>query len=409
MRTGNAFLNTLMHFPGLKVPSSGSIRFETKGNGNKFTVVAKDIVEALGNVWSGSTSIQHIPRKWHRKVSIPTLTGLRDCLGLTEEGLYFYISRCDKPIAAKMMQWILSQKSNNNKELDCPSATPADCPPAVEQPNLQIFNNPAFGNVRVILHEADGEPWFVAKDVCRVLNITNHKDAISVLDDDEKSKVGISDPHGREQETLVISESGLYSLLFRSRKPIAKTFSRWVRHEVIPTIRKHGGYGIVRQQSGQTPGTINPELSAIILERLSAIEASLAPVRAKANRYDAFLSFDGTCGLTEAVKLFGMSAIAFGKLLRSDSCHWLFKRCDGNARPNMPTKPVVDAGYMVVKIVKHKVGRATYMHSSARFTPKGLDALRTHLEKLGLVDETPAALPCISEATIDCQVTTVTQ
>ena len=99
--------------------------------------------------------------------------------------------------------------------------------------------------------------------------------------------------------TTCLTEQGLYFFLSRSDKPAALPFQKWIAGEVIPAIRKHGGYGIVRQQSGQTPGTINPELSAIILERLSAIEASLAPVRAKANRYDAFLSFDGTCGLTK--------------------------------------------------------------------------------------------------------------
>lgn len=274
---------------------------------------------------------------------------------------------------------------------------------------LQVFQNPRLGKVRIVADAETGNPLFVAKDVAEALGYRwNGSSCVAHVPSDwrmVRTVLTISGP----KPTTCLTEQGLYFFLSRSDKPAALPFQKWIAGEVIPAIRKHGGYGIVRQQSGQTPGTINPELSAIILERLSAIEASLAPVRAKANRYDAFLSFDGTCGLTEAAKLFGMSAIAFGKLLRSDSCHWLFKRCDGNARPNMPTKPVVDAGYMVVKIVKHKVGRATYMHSSARFTPKGLDALRTHLEKLGLVDETLAALPCISEATIDCQVTTVTQ
>lgn len=274
---------------------------------------------------------------------------------------------------------------------------------------LQVFQNPRLGKVRIVADAETGNPFFVAKDVAEALGCSWQGDkSIRGVPDEWKLVYSLSTSFGRKP-TLCLTEQGLYFFLSRSDKPTALPFQKWIAGEVIPAIRKHGGYGIVRQQSGQTPGTINPELSAIILERLSAIEASLAPVRAKANRYDAFLSFDGTCGLTEAAKLFGMSAIAFGKLLRSDSCHWLFKRCDGNARPNIPTKPVVDAGYMVVKIVKHKVGHATYMHSSARFTPKGLDALWTHLEKLGLVDETPAALPCISEATIDCQVTTVTQ
>lgn len=85
----------------------------------------------------------------------------------------------------------------------------------------------------------EGEPWFVAADVCRVLGLGNSSQAIAKLDDDEKSGVIISDPHGREQVTRFISESGLYALVLSSRKPEAKAFKRWITHEVI---RKTGGY-----------------------------------------------------------------------------------------------------------------------------------------------------------------------
>lgn len=88
----------------------------------------------------------------------------------------------------------------------------------------------------------EGEPWFVAADVCRVLGLGNSSQAIAKLDDDEKSGVIISDPHGREQVTRFISESGLYALVLSSRKPEAKAFKRWITHEVIPSIRKTGGY-----------------------------------------------------------------------------------------------------------------------------------------------------------------------
>ena len=88
--------------------------------------------------------------------------------------------------------------------------------------------------------DENGEPWFVAKDVCRVLEIANHRDAVAQLDEDEKDGVGISDAIGREQETTIISESGLYALVFRSRKPQAREFSRWVRKEVLPSLRRKG-------------------------------------------------------------------------------------------------------------------------------------------------------------------------
>lgn len=106
--------------------------------------------------------------------------------------------------------------------------------------DIKIFENEKFGSVRVI--ERDGEPWFVANDVFRVLEVSNSKDALRGLDDDEKSGVDIIDPHGREQITNCVSEAGLYSIILRSRKPEAKTFKRWITHEVIPSIRKHGLY-----------------------------------------------------------------------------------------------------------------------------------------------------------------------
>lgn len=106
--------------------------------------------------------------------------------------------------------------------------------------DIKIFENEKFGSVRVV--ERYGEPWFVANDVLRVLEVSNSKDALRGLDDDEKSGVDIIDPHGREQTTNCVSEAGLYSIILRSRKPEAKTFKRWITHDVIPSIRKHGVY-----------------------------------------------------------------------------------------------------------------------------------------------------------------------
>ena len=105
--------------------------------------------------------------------------------------------------------------------------------------------------------DENGEPWFVAKDVCRVLEIANHRDAVAQLDEDEKDGVGISDAIGREQETTIISESGLYALVFRSRKPQAREFSRWVRKEVLPSLRRKGHYEMPGR-SGSRPVDLNP-------------------------------------------------------------------------------------------------------------------------------------------------------
>ena len=104
--------------------------------------------------------------------------------------------------------------------------------------DVRLFENEQYGQVRVIMREE--EPWFVAADVCRVLEIQNATQAVSVLDDDERAMYSI----GRQGEANLISESGLYSLIFRSKKKEAKAFRRWVTHEVLPTLRRNGAYAL---------------------------------------------------------------------------------------------------------------------------------------------------------------------
>lgn len=105
---------------------------------------------------------------------------------------------------------------------------------------LQVFNNEEFGQVRTVTQGED--VWFVAKDVCDVLEIVNATRSLSRLDEDELHSMKVTDSLGRPQETNVINESGLYSLIMTSRKPQAKAFRKWVTSEVIPSIRRDGGY-----------------------------------------------------------------------------------------------------------------------------------------------------------------------
>ena len=100
--------------------------------------------------------------------------------------------------------------------------------------------------VRVI--GQNGEPWFIAKDVCRVLELKNVSDAVAKLDADERGSIANPDvtPAGGNPKITIVSEPGLYALIQRSRKPAAKRFDRWVRHEVLPSIRKTGSYSAGR-------------------------------------------------------------------------------------------------------------------------------------------------------------------
>ena len=118
-----------------------------------------------------------------------------------------------------------------------------------------------FENLPVRTINRNGEVWFVAADVCAALEIGNPRQAVTRLDDDERDTFGIIDALGRQQETVVISESGLYALVMTSRKEEAKRFKRWVTHDVLPAIRTTGKYEAkpgrgrraVRQQSTQVP------------------------------------------------------------------------------------------------------------------------------------------------------------
>lgn len=116
------------------------------------------------------------------------------------------------------------------------------CNAELPSSELQPFTFPATGGaVRVVT--IDGDPWFVAADVCAVLGIGNHRQATKYLDEDEKGVI-TNDTPGGPQPTSVVNEPGLYSLILRSRKPEAKAFKRWITHEVLPAIRKTGSYVI---------------------------------------------------------------------------------------------------------------------------------------------------------------------
>lgn len=110
---------------------------------------------------------------------------------------------------------------------------------------VEVFNfSQEKAPIRVQL--INSEPWFVATDVCQVLGISNNRDAVSRLDDDEKATSALPTQFGVKDMWLV-SESGLYSLIFQSRKAEAKKFRKWVTSEVLPSIRKKGYYGIKKQ------------------------------------------------------------------------------------------------------------------------------------------------------------------
>lgn len=151
--------------------------------------------------------------------------------------------------------------------------------------NIIDFNNEEFGNVRVVMK--DGEPWFVAVDVCKALDIKDTSMALTRLDEDEKGTSSIG-TLGGNQEVLTVNEPGLYTLVLGSRKPEAKKFKRWITHEVIPSIRKTGSYSL----EPLTPAEILLQNAQILVdqerrmkaieEKQSVIEEEVKELKAKA-------------------------------------------------------------------------------------------------------------------------------
>ena len=110
---------------------------------------------------------------------------------------------------------------------------------------VQIFESAEFGKVRTIVK--DGEPWFVAVDVCDSLDIKNPSDALKRLDEDERARFNL----GRQGEVNMVNEYGLYNLILGSRKDEAKRFKRWITHEVVPSIRKTGSYSTIPKERSE--------------------------------------------------------------------------------------------------------------------------------------------------------------
>ena len=168
----------------------------------------------------------------------------------------------------------------------------------MDNKKLMIFENPEFGQVRSTL--INGEPWFVAADVCKALGLTQISRAMSRLDEDEGGLLKVPHPQNRERmiEVNAVNEPGLYHLILCSSKPEAKVFKRWITHEVIPSIRKHGGYmtdGLLVQVM-ENPSVIYQLAERMLQERDRAnrLERELNAAKPKVQFYDSFVN-PGDC------------------------------------------------------------------------------------------------------------------
>ena len=220
---------------------------------------------------------------------------------------------------------------------------------------LQIFENNQFGQVRAIMK--DGEPWFVAADVCRALEIANNRDALTRLEQDEKG-VALTDTPGGAQEVTIVNEPGLYTLVLGSRKPEAKAFKRWVTHEVIPSIRKHGMYATPTtiEQMIADPANAIKVFSALKQEqeRRKELEATVEHNAPKVLFADAVAASHTSILIGDLAKLIRQNGVEVGQnrlfqWLRDNG--YLIKRKGSDW--NMPTQRSIEMGLLEIKESTH--------------------------------------------------------
>lgn len=224
--------------------------------------------------------------------------------------------------------------------------------------DIQKFTNDEFGTIRVA--DNNGEPWFVAKDVCDALGIaTNHvKDG---LDSDEVRNLPITEigPKKGGKAPLIVSEPGFYKLVMKSRKPEAKAFQRWATHEVLPSIRKQGGYMTAR--ADETPEEIMARALMLAKDTMDRQQREIAELRPKALFADAVAASDGTCLIGELAKMMRQNGVHVGQ---NRLFEWL--RRDGflgktGSNYNVPTQMAMERGLFRIKetAVTHSDGHVT--------------------------------------------------
>ena len=242
--------------------------------------------------------------------------------------------------------------------------------------NIQVFNNEEFGEVRTVM--VSDEPWFVAADVCKALELSNPTVAVSRLDEDERAKFNL----GRQGEGIIVNEAGLYSLILGSRKPEAKVFKRWITHDVIPAIRKTGGY-IQGEESMSDDDLIARALvmaqKKIELreQQLKEKDAQLELQKPKVDFADHVTDSDNAIDMGTFAKYAQKQGITMG---RNTLFKWL--RDQGVLMDNnVPYQRYLNAGWFRVIELTYNTGSGQYTNPKTLVTGKGQVALINYIRK----------------------------
>lgn len=233
---------------------------------------------------------------------------------------------------------------------------------------LQIFN---FGNHEVRTVIIDNEPYFVGKDVASVLGYSNSRDALAKHVDDEDKGVAKCDTRGGKQDLVVINESGLYSLTLSSKLPKAKTFKRWVTSEVLPSIRKTGGYNLPKDFASAL------RAYALEVEENERLKEENKVLKPKAEFYDAVADSKTAIPMEQVAKVLGIKGIGRNKLfqlLRE------LKILQGN---NMPYQTYIDRGYFrTIESQYTKPTGETVIYIKTLVFQKGIDFIRKKIKEV---------------------------
>lgn len=231
--------------------------------------------------------------------------------------------------------------------------------------DIQVFKNGEFGSVRALLGQND-EPCFVTKDILGILELD--RTALRKLDDDEKG-VDLIHTLGGNQEVSTVTEPGFYKLVMRSRKPEAKAFQRWVTHEVLPALRRDGGYMVACDETPEQTMARAVLLAQATIDRQRDRIAELEP---KALFADAVAASDGTCLVGELAKMMRQNGVEIGQRrlfarLREDG--YLGK---SGSNTNVPTQRAMEMGLFRIKetAVTHSDGHVT-LSRTPKVTGKG--------------------------------------
>lgn len=237
---------------------------------------------------------------------------------------------------------------------------------------LKVFANPTFGSIRTL--NIDGEPWFVGKDVADILGYTNPRDALAKhVDDEDKNTVAICDGTPGNPNTTVINESGLYSLILSSKLPTAKKFKRWVTSEVLPAIRKHGGYVAGQEHMSDEELMAKALLMAqkTIADRdarISALQVEVAVAQPKAAYFDELVDRNLLTGIRETAKELGIKQKVFVDFLLNKK--YLHRSKSGKLTPT------AGRGDGLFEMKECYNDKTSWAGTQVMVTPKGRETFR---------------------------------